>query len=84
MKRVLVSAKNLKSGIKRVHLTLTIPECENLIEYSEYMGIAPTVIAHSLLVRSLRKEIAIIRKNGLPGQTNLFDSKKKEGRKKNV
>lgn len=81
MTRILVSAKNLESGIKRVNLTLTIREYEDLIEYSEYMVTAPTVTAHSLLVRSLRKEIAIIRKSGLSRQTNLFDSKKKKGRK---
>lgn len=51
-----VTKADLKKGVKRVNITLTISEFDKLGIIAEYKGIQATSIAKSLLMPELEKE----------------------------
>jgi len=76
--RQLIKADDYNCGSKRVNISLSISDYENLVIVAQNNGIgSPGTMAHSILVTALRKEILLLRKSEiLPGQQNLFKSKK--------
>jgi len=79
MNKFKISKKDIKAGIKRLNLSLTIDDYESLILVAEYKGIAmPGTMALSILLPEIRKISAVLRKNDLiPGQTKLKLSERK-------
>jgi hypothetical protein len=51
-----VTKSDLKKGVKRVNITLTISEFDKLVLIAEYKGIQATSVAKSLLMPELEKE----------------------------
>lgn len=51
-----VTKADLKKGVKRVNITLTIAEFDKLGIIAEYKGIQATSVAKSLLMPELEKE----------------------------
>jgi hypothetical protein len=51
-----VTKADLKKGVKRVNITLTISEFDKLGIIAEYKGIQATSVAKSLLMPELEKE----------------------------
>lgn len=52
-----VTKADLKKGTKRVNITFTITEFDELSIYAEYKGLQATTAAKSLLLPELKKEI---------------------------
>lgn len=52
-----VTKADLKKGTKRVNITFTISEFDELSIYAEYKGLQATTAAKSLLLPELKKEV---------------------------
>lgn len=77
MKRPLIRKVNIETERKRVNISFSLNEFNDLITVSEYRGVMPGTMAHSLLVQELRREATTLKKAGyLRGQTNLFEKEK--------
>lgn len=77
-----ITKKDLENGMKRVNLTLSISEFDDLHLVSEYKKINFTTLACSYVVQAARDEAKRIRKEGYIPEAqrggNLFDGKGKK------
>lgn len=73
-KRFGITKKDLESGSKRVNMTLTIREFEELCLCAEYQKIEYTSLSHSWVVQRSRDESAKIRKSGYVPESQRGES----------
>lgn len=86
-KKPAVTKADLQAGKKRVNLTLSIPEFDDLFLVAEYNKINYTTLANSLVIKETRAEAAKIRKTDYVPIAqrggNLFENKKEPKKKIN-
>lgn len=74
-----INAVDVKNGWKRVNMQLNITPARKLAQLSELKGPSPTTLATMYVIERINQEYKkAFGDKELPGQTNLFDERKKK------
>lgn len=76
-----LSRREIEGNRKRVNVSLTIDEYEDLLFVTnEEGGVSPGTVAHSIIVKECRARCAKAGRRELPGQQTLFSKGGKRDR----